>query len=145
MRQQPIKLALFRGKRSTFRGFKRRDDLRVFFIQALIAFIGQTTRRLRQRRWPPTTDFDIVYATGIEGDIQHLQARQVDHRLAFQCMIFFLTAVVAALFFFGRSQGVSVASITTTSQVGSSGRVGLSGLWQAEVARADQRILNPYH
>ena len=43
----------------------------------------------------------------------NLSSSLINYNLGFESMAFFLTTIVATLFFFGRSIGVSVTSTTT--------------------------------
>jgi hypothetical protein len=50
------------------------------------------------------------------GDAEYAAHRFLDNELGFQCVPFLLTRIIAPLSFLGRSIGVSVASINTTSK-----------------------------
>jgi hypothetical protein len=50
------------------------------------------------------------------GDAEDAAHRFLDNELGFQCVPFLLTRIIAPLSFLGRSIGVSVASINTTSK-----------------------------
>ena len=86
-------------------------------VQTLITAIGQAR----------DVSFWLNAALFVQGKVmlcptavrptEDLLGARIDYHLAFQCVALFLAAVVAPLFFLGRSIGVSLASTTTASIV----------------------------
>ena len=86
-------------------------------VQTLITAIGQAR----------DVSFWLNAALFVQGKVmlcpaavrptEDLLGARIDYHLAFQCVALLLAAVVAPLFFLGRSIGVSLASTTTASIV----------------------------
>ena len=81
----------------------------------LIPAIGKSADRLWQRRSALAKEREIVRFPVAESRREYLARLFIGHKLRFLSVSLLFTAVVVALFFFGRSQGHSVASIRTTS------------------------------
>jgi hypothetical protein len=95
----------------------RRLTIAMQLVQTLITAIGQAG----------DVSFWLNAASFVQGKVMlcptavrrtdDLSGALIDYHLAFQCVALLLAAVVAPLFFLGRSIGVSLASTTTASIV----------------------------
>ena len=99
-----------------FRFLLRRRAVGVKFLDALIPAVGDRFNQQAQRRFAflEQREVGLLAFAKIGGD--NLAGNRVGNHLGFERVAFFLAGVVAPLFFFGRSQRHSVASIKTTSK-----------------------------
>ena len=82
-------------------------------LQTLIACVGPTVCVGTQPKRLLIQQGLIVHTTRCPSEAQNHSTSGFNQQLCLESMVFFLATVVAALFFLGRSMGVSVASIST--------------------------------
>jgi len=83
----------------------------------LVAFVSQAQLLRQQGKAMQLEQVKVVQVSLAKSGANDLPICLVDHHLRFQCVPLFLATVESALFFFGRSIGLSVTSTTNTSQV----------------------------
>lgn len=86
-------------------------------VQSLIAAVSQTDMRARQRGSARFEQRKVRLLAFAKGRCDNLPRGVLGDYLGLLGMAFLLATVVATLFFFGRSQGHSVASTKTTSKI----------------------------
>ncbi len=105
--------------------------LRVKFAYPLIPTICQNHTSRPERCLTRLEESKILLLALTKGSCQYLSRRIVRYELCFLRVSFLLSRVGVSLFFFGRSQGHSVASIMTTSkEVSLSRSTFLPGRWK---------------
>ena len=114
-RQSTVMRALLLIQRLVLSGFDGQPSSCVLILQALIAQVRPTIGAwIKAQRALIGQGFVMNSTRGKRDRENHPTARPNQH-LRLERMALFLTAVVTALFFLGRSIGVSVASISTSS------------------------------
>ncbi len=86
----------------------------------LITCICQTSYSLFEMHFAFLEETEIMSSTFVECSTKYLAARLVGNNLGLLSMTFLLTRITQLLFFLGRSIGLSVTSINTTSNCVSS-------------------------
>ena len=109
------RLVLLR-KRMIFRLFGGRLAVFAAFFQSLIPTIGKAKLRGFEHRTTGLEQRKIGCFARAEGGGKYFARFLIGNYLRFLGVSLFLARVVASLFFFGRSQGHSVASIKTISK-----------------------------
>jgi flagellar motor switch protein FliM len=94
----------------------RLSDLLFVLARVLNRAAGGTDVLWQQRKTMLLKQPEIMDLPFPKRSANDLSGCLVDHHLGFQTMLLFLTAVVSALVFLGRSTGLSVTSTTSTSQ-----------------------------
>lgn len=108
--------ALVRFTHLSASGFlNRRATLSVSLLQALIAPITQAFNRGGQADVAAFAELEIMLTAFAYSRAEDLPPGLIDQKLGLLGMAALLAPVVPALFFCGRSTGLSVASITMTS------------------------------
>lgn len=101
-------------KRVIFALFVRCARVLVVFINALVATVGQTTGGFKQRQTALFEESKVVGFAQTKSRAKQTLVLGSHNQLRFARVALFLAAVATALFFWGRSMGVSVASTITT-------------------------------
>src|SRR5271170_7791487 len=96
-----------------FAAFFWHGSIGVDFLQALIAAVDEGKTPWMQLDAGGFEQAKVVATAFLIGRTDHLAS--ADYDLRFLDVPLFLAGVITLLFFFGRSQGLSVASIITTS------------------------------
>jgi hypothetical protein len=104
-------------QRMLFAAFFRHRGFSMQFLQAHVAGVGHGFGVGMEPDGGLLEQPEIMAAARSVGDADDSVRRLVDNELCLQGVALFLARVVAALFFLGRSTGVSVASMRTTSYV----------------------------
>jgi len=118
----------------------RRTTLGGPLLQPLIASIAQALNCRRQADLAAREELEVVLAPLAYGRAEGLPTALVDHELGFLRMAPLLATVVAALFFCGRSSGLSVASSTITSNWGLRAQLLLA--WKLKRGHFDENVLD---
>ncbi len=127
-RVQTIDRPLRRTQGSAWARLEGQIGLSLLVLDTLVAFVEPVRQAHRDLPRMPLKDLQIVDATGGEGRGQYLLGLQVNAQLRLERVVLFLATVVMALFFLGRSIGVSVASTAT------------AGLWARRRCTRSRRL-----
>lgn len=115
--QRPIGGLLGRGQRVVWGTLLRRATVGVELADPLVTAVGQVLQVRRQTDAARTEEGEVLLASGTESGGEDLTALLVGDHLALLGRALLLAAVEAALSFFGRSTGLSLAAKTTTVNV----------------------------
>ena len=102
-------------QRILFAALFRHRGVAMQFLQAQVAGVGHGVGVGMEPDARLFEHSEVMPTTGGVREADDRARRLVDDELGLQRVAFFLARIVAALFFCGRSTGVSVASMRTTS------------------------------